>query len=120
MGDFEVDTIIGKNHKGAIVSIVDRSSKLTLLAKVSRKTSRGFVGNALKSLLGGISTWQRGLNENTNGLVRQYIPKKTDFDDVTDEDILTITRKLNSRPRKSLGFKTPVQVFYEATGAVIG
>lgn len=58
------------------------------------------------------SSWQRGSNENLNGLVRQYFPKKsTDFTQVTDAEIAEVERKLNNRPRKRLGWKTPAQVF---------
>lgn len=54
--------------------------------------------------------WERGTNENTNGLVRQYIPKSSDFDDYSDEDLRTIEDKLNNRPRKILNFATPNEV----------
>lgn len=54
-------------------------------------------------------SWERGLNENTNGLIRQYIPKKTDFSLYSDEYVKTIQDKLNNRPRKKLGFLTPNQ-----------
>lgn len=57
-------------------------------------------------------SWERGLNENTNGLIRQYLPKKTDFQPLTQQDIQNIMDKLNNRPRKCLGFKTPNQVFF--------
>ena len=58
------------------------------------------------------SSWQRGCNENLNGLVRQYFPKKTaDFTKVTDAEIAEVERKLNNRPRKRLGWLTPAQVF---------
>lgn len=59
------------------------------------------------------SSWQRGLNENTNGLIRRYIPKRTDFDTISDKEILMIQNKLNNRPRKTLGYKTPAEVFYK-------
>ena len=58
------------------------------------------------------SSWERGLNENTNGLIRQYLPKKTDFKKVTQKQIDNVMEKLNNRPRKCLGFKTPNQVFF--------
>ncbi|WP_203456893.1 IS30 family transposase [Legionella sp. MW5194] len=58
-------------------------------------------------------SWERGLNENTNGLIRQYIPKGSSFADLTQERILEITKFLNSRPRKSLGFVTPDDRFSE-------
>ena len=57
------------------------------------------------------SSWQRGSNENTNGLVRQYLPKRCDLGAYTDADIQAIEDKINRRPRKRLGFRTPQQVF---------
>ena len=59
------------------------------------------------------SSWERGLNENTNGLVRQYIKKGSQLFDVTDQTLDIIASKLNDRPRKTLGFKTPREVFNE-------
>ncbi len=56
-------------------------------------------------------SWERGLNENTNGLIRQYLPKGKSFDELTQQDIQLIMDKLNNRPRKCLGFKTPNQLF---------
>lgn len=60
------------------------------------------------------SSWQRGTNENTNGLIRQYFPKGTDFSTVTDEQIKEVENALNNRPRKRLGYRTPKQVWREA------
>ena len=57
------------------------------------------------------SSWERGLNEYTNKLIRQYIPKKTDFDTVSNQDINKIIMLLNSRPRKKLNYKSPGTVF---------
>ena len=57
-------------------------------------------------------SWERGLNENMNGLIRQYLPKGTSFDSLTQDDIQCIMDKLNNRPRKCLGYKTPNQVFF--------
>lgn len=56
-------------------------------------------------------SWERGLNENTNGLIRQYLPKQTSFDDLTEKDIQLIQDKLNFRPRKCLDFATPNAIF---------
>ena len=58
------------------------------------------------------ASWERGLSENTNGLIRQYFPKSKDFTTITDREIQTATDSLNNRPRKCLGFKTPNQVFF--------
>ena len=59
------------------------------------------------------SSWERGLNENTNGLVRQYFPKKHDFATITDKDISHVMQRLNNRPRKTLGYQTPNEVFFK-------
>jgi transposase, IS30 family len=146
IGDWELDSIIGAEHSGAVVSMVERASKLTKLAKVSRKTSTE-VGSAvidkLKPLAPFVYTltsdngkefaghekiscslgadfyfatpyhsWERGLNEHTNGLVRQYFPKETKFSEVSQEELDRVEGLLNQRPRKILGFKTPEEVFY--------
>ncbi len=146
IGDWELDTIIGKNHSGVLVSLVERKSRLTLLAKVPDKTARS-VRQAILELLGPLAgrvhtltadngkefahheaiaqflsaefffahpyaSWERGLNENTNGLVRQYFPKKQDFSTITEAEVRMVMDKLNNRPGKCLGMKTPNQVFF--------
>lgn len=148
IGDWEADTIIGKNHRQAIVSIVERKTGLTLIHKVERKTAKE-VGQAMIDLLKpyqkrvhtitsdngrefagheGIakilkadfyfahpySSWERGTNENTNGLIRQYFPKNRDFTTITQKEIDHAMNRLNNRPRKRLGFKTPNQVFFKS------
>ncbi len=145
IGDWEIDTIIGKGHKQAIVSIVERVSKKTILKKVNVKTAE-LVSQAtiqgLKSLSAQVltitsdngsefayhekiadnlkadfyfshpySSWERGLNENTNGLVRQYIKKGSELTRITDTELAIIADKLNSRPRKTLGYRSPNEVF---------
>ena len=145
-GDWELDTVIGKNHKQALVTIVERKSRLTLTKKVRRKTADN-VTDAIIELLGPFkfwvhtltadngrefaghlkvakqldtefyfahpySSWERGLNENTNGLIRQYFPKKHDFTTITQKQVDNVMSKLNNRPRKCLGFKTPNEVFF--------
>ena len=57
-------------------------------------------------------SWERGLNENTNGLLRQYLPKGTMFDTVTEDAVQAAVTALNQRPRKVLGFKLPYEVFF--------
>jgi len=145
VGDWEIDTIIGKSHKQAILSIVERMSKFTLLKKLNDKNSEATkiaLTKALMEYKGHVHTitsdngrefarheeisieleadfyfahpyslWERGLNENTNGLVRQYIKKGSELTDITDEDLAIISGKLNSRPRKTLGYKSPSEVF---------
>ena len=56
------------------------------------------------------SPWQRGTNENTNGLFRQFLPKGTSFADISDNDLQRIVDLINNRPRKRLGFRTPLEV----------
>jgi len=55
--------------------------------------------------------WERGLNENTNGLLRQYFPKKSSFEGITHDQVKFVENRLNSRPRKLLQFKTPMELF---------
>ena len=59
--------------------------------------------------------YQRGTNENTNGLIRQYYPKGTDFRDITHDEVRRVEHSLNNRPRACLGFRTPNDVFFEKT-----
>ena len=59
------------------------------------------------------SPWQRGSNENTNGLLRQYLPRRLDFKTLTQADLDAIALELNDRPRQTLGFKTPSQALAE-------
>ena len=59
------------------------------------------------------SSWERGLNENTNGLVRQYFPKKYEFARITDQDLQRVEDLLNNRPRKTLAYRTPNEVFFK-------
>ena len=59
-------------------------------------------------------SWERGTNENTNGLIRRYLPKRTSFAEVTQDDCDAIAARLNSRPRKRLGFKTPEECYAQA------
>jgi len=147
LGDFEIDTIIGKGQQGAIVTIVDRKSMYLKISIPCSKNSK-IVANEIKRLMhpfkkkvhtittdNGLefaqhkvvskalkcdyyfcdpySSWQRGLNENINGLIRQYIPKGSNFEHITKKRITEIENKLNHRPRKSLGWKTPYEVFHE-------
>jgi IS30 family transposase len=146
LGDWEVDTIIGKGHRQAIVSLTERKSRLALLRKVERKTAQA-VSDAVIELLETLpvqthtitadngkefadheriardlranvyfahpySSWERAANENMNGLIRQYFPKKHNFATITETEIEIVMDRLNNRPRKCLGFKSPIQVFF--------
>lgn len=144
-GDWELDTVIGRHHQQALVTLVERKSKFLLIAKVAHKTAHA-VTQAVLALLKPFrqwvhtitvdngkefaqhaviakqlktrvyfahpfSSWERGLNENTNGLIRQYFPKKSDFTRITPRHINIVMERLNNRPRQTLGFKSPIQVF---------
>ena len=63
-------------------------------------------------------SWERGLNEHTNGLVRQYFPKATDFRKLDPAELERVETLLNNRPRKALGYRTPAEVFNQ--GGVTG
>jgi len=152
IGDWEVDTIVGKGHRQAIVSLTERKSRLVLLRKVERRTA-DLVSEAVIDLLQPISeplhtitadngkefaeherisrelntdfffahpfaAWERGTNENMNGLVRQYIPKNREFASITEHELLVITNRLNHRPRKCLDFMSPFEVFFEHSVAL--
>jgi IS30 family transposase len=146
IGDWEADTIVGSEHKGAILSLVERKSKYTLLHKLDAATADSTTNAIIakmkphKKLVHTITAdngkefaghqevaarlktgfyfatpyhaWERGLNENTNGLVRQYFPKGSSFATVSNDDVQRVQNLLNSRPRKSLKFKSPNEVFF--------
>lgn len=65
------------------------------------------------------AAYQRGTNENTNGLIRQYFPKRTDLSEVSDQELSLVMHRLNHRPRQCLQFKTPAQVFFQQAGAAL-
>ena len=69
-------------------------------------------GSTQKQIANPYSSWERGLNEYTNKLIRQYIPKGTDFNNVSNKEVKQIQYKLNRRPRKKLNYKTPAQLFF--------
>jgi IS30 family transposase len=146
IGDLEIDTVIGKNHKGALVTVVDRKSKFVLIKNVPSKEA-SVVTEALIEMIQPIKaithtitsdngkefayhkqvsaaldtdfyfanpyhSWERGLNEHTNGLIKQYLPKKSVFTGVSKEEIIMIQNRLNHRPRKVLNYKTLYEVFF--------
>ena len=73
---------------------------------------RGAAGEAPENTLGGFRhAWERGVNEHTNGLIRDFFPKGTDFSTIHPATVAKVERLLNRRPRKSLGFQTPNEAF---------
>ena len=101
----------------AIISLLAFLTCVTAMAQETawRDTLKAAVktdSRRIEASLGRLHTGfegMRGVNENTNGLIRQYIPKGTDFSELTDEMLAEIEWKLNHRPRKSLGYRTPLE-----------
>lgn len=142
-GHLEVDTIVGKNHKGAIITLNDRASGMLWMGKVETREAEVVkiklsqmleeIRPFIKSVTGDngkefsehqfitdeycdfyfanpYSPWERGSNENLNGLIRQYIPKSSDFSNLSEERIMEIQNKLNNRPRKRFDYENPIFV----------
>jgi transposase, IS30 family len=153
IGHWEGDTVIGKNHQGGLVTLVDKCSKFLLAGLIRNKTalhvrrvSETLFSSVLKEQIKTVTfdngkefseheklseaiealcyfakpyhSWERGLNEHTNGLLRQYFPKSTNFKIVKSEEVKKAVDSINDRPRKSLGYRTPREVFLEQLGAV--
>ena len=147
-GDFEMDTIVGKDGNGAIVTLVERNTNFTLARKLPHgKNARALAEAVIIMLLPYIgkirsittdngsefaehlliakrlktkiffahpySSWEKGCIEYHNKLIRQYIPKGTDFDNVTEEMLKEIVMKINRRPRLKLDFSTQVAEFFK-------
>lgn len=145
LGDWEADTVIGKNHKGVLVTLVERKTRYTIVRHVESKKAQ-VVKNAIVKALSPIKnfvktitfdngkefayheaiaseletkcyfahpyhSWERGTNENTNGLIRQYFPKSQDLRKVSRKDTDYVMKKLNTRPRKILNFERPFDQF---------
>ena len=145
-GHWEGDLIVGKGRASAIGTLVERTTRLTLIVPLKEKNAfavRTAFSKAFKRIpkqfkktltydrgsemsehklfsedtkiqvffADPYSPWQRGTNENTNGLIRQYFPKGTDFREVPALEMRKAERQLNSRPRKTLGYHTPLECF---------
>lgn len=146
IGDFEGDTVLGKDKRVRIVTYVDRKTgyliafllpkmNAELLAKLSAHAFKKLPLLKRKSITfdNGVEfssweyiekntgmtiyfaypyhSWERGTNENTNGLLRQYFPKNYDFNLITEKELQYVVQKLNKRPRKRLKYKTPQEMF---------
>ena len=144
-GDWEGDTIVGANHRGGALTLVDRKSGYLLLGRVPnlraatvrqaaarkyqaipaalRKTltldnGKEFAEHEQLALEAALkiyfakpySAWQRGTNENTNGLIRQFFPKGTDLASIPEHRFTKVQQLLNDRPRKRLGYRTPNEI----------
>lgn len=149
IGDWEGDTIVGKD-KAHILTHVERRSGILFADKLERGTAEitkektinrfngiskkkkhtitydngsTFAQHELTEKQTGITiyfahpyhSWERGCNENANGLLRQFFPKKSSFANITQEQIEKVIRLINNRPRKRLNYLTPYEVFNEKT-----
>ena len=148
LGDFEGDTVLGPPGSGGVVTLVDRQSRYTLLAKVPSKQSNR-IAKRIRDRLGSLDDeqrrsltfdngtefarcprleatlgvavyfaepgcpYQRGTNENTNGLLRQFFPKGSDFRQISHHEVRRVENLLNNRPRACLGYRTPNEVFHD-------
>ncbi len=148
IGDFEGDTVLGKDKRVRIVTYVDRRTgyliafllprmNAELVTTLTFKHFRRIPRKSKKTITFDNGTefsdwesleekskmtiyfaypyhsWERGTNENTNGLLRQYFPKKYDFNLITEKELRHVVRILNTRERKRLTFKTPYEVFWK-------
>jgi len=146
-GDWEIDTIIGANQEGAIVTITERTTNFFLMKKLEKGKDAKALADVVilmllpyKAFVHSITTdngtefaeheliakkleteiyfthpyssWEKGLIEYTNKLIRQYIPKKSNFNNYNHLEIMEIQRKINARPREKLNYKNPKNVFY--------
>ena len=150
IGDWEIDLVMGRTRTGALVSLVERRSRYTVLGKVSSKQAEHVAAATIALLAphkGHTQTitadngkefadhatiseeldaavyfahpyhaWQRGLNENTNGLIRPYVPKGTALDTLSEAQVHYIMDRRNHRPRKGLAFQTPHEILCNETG----
>jgi IS30 family transposase len=146
IGDWEGDTVIGKNHKGGLVTLAERKSRYVLAGHIRSKHAVGVtavttrlltpykdkchtitfdngkefaqhekIAAELKAAIyfaNPYHSWERGLNENSNGLLRQYFPKGIELTNITEEQVQEAVERINHRPRKALGFRTPHEVFF--------
>ncbi|MBA3047387.1 IS30 family transposase [Patescibacteria group bacterium] len=145
-GHWEGDLIIGKNNRSALGTLVERTTRTTILVPVKSKEAKVVAKSFAKEVkklpqqmklsmtydqgremakhklftdITGVkvyfahprSPWERGTNENTNGLIRQFFPKGTDFNKVSRYEVKKAQHLLNGRPRKVLGFQKPYEVF---------
>lgn len=152
LGDWEVDTLMGRQQKHAMLTLTERKSRFTLLGKLPRRTAQAVRRQICKLLLPfkdkahtltsdhgkefadheliaetlhlqfyfahPYAAWERGTNENTNGLLRKYFPKKSDFKAISNQKMYQAMSRLNFRPRKCLAFKTPFEVLFKQSVAL--
>ena len=148
IGDWEIDLIVGKNHKGAILTAVERKTGFLVMSKTDGKKAKSVKTKTINALAAykdivhtitndngkefalhekvaskldcqvyfssnsahPYASWERGINEYTNKLIRQYLPKSKELNQVKTKEIYQIATKINNRPRKKLSYKTPMEM----------
>jgi transposase, IS30 family len=148
-GDFEVDLIMGKNHKSALLVMVDRASLKTEMQKLKGKNADIITKQIIKRLSKynhlktmtfdndqafaqhekiaselNIKTYftrpytsqDKGTIENRNGVIRQFFPKKTDFNLIDSKEVKRVEKEINNRPIRKFNYKTPNEVYLHLTG----
>ncbi len=149
-GSWEGDLILGSGNWSAIATLVERSTRTTLLLHLGKERTAENLRNGIVTALSGFppdlrraltwdqgkemaqharithalelpvyfcdpgSPWQRGSNENTNGVLRHFFPKSTDLAVYSQKDLDTVARQLNNRPRKTLGWATPAALLAQS------
>jgi len=142
IGHWESDLVVGREHKSAIATVVERKTRFVYIIPIQSKHTKivtKAIATTMKKLnpefrktmthdngtemanhkwltnktgmeiyfANPYSSWERGTNENTNGLIRRFFPKGTDFSTITKKQLMSAQNNLNNRPRKVLGYKTP-------------
>ena len=153
-GHWEGDLIIGKNNRSALGTLVERTTKTTILVSVKNREAetvakafakevkklpqqmklsmtydqgREMAKHKLFTNITGVkvyfahprSPWERGTNENTNGLIRQFFPKGTNFNKVSRYEVKKVQDLLNGRPRQALGFQKPYEIFNQLINSAV-
>jgi IS30 family transposase len=145
IGDWEGDTVIGRRHQGALVTLVERKSRYLVLGHSGKKSKDRVADEVIRCMSSHklhcktitydngkeftehqrmastlkadiyfahpYSSWERGTNENTNGLIRQFFPKTRSLSTVSRQELQSTMDRLNHRPRKTLNWRTPHEVF---------
>jgi IS30 family transposase len=145
----EVDLIMGKNHRSALLVIVDRATLLTRIEKLKSKNATAITKKIIKKIqqLPNVKTitfdndqaftqheiiaqkcnlktyftrpytsQDKGTIENRNGVIRQFFPKRTDFNLIDNKEIKRVENQLNNRPIRKFNYLTPIEVFLQLTG----
>ncbi len=155
IGDIEVDSMIGKDHKSVLLVLTDRATLLTALEKIDSKDAKGLSQAIIKRLVRVNSSWiktltydnglefafhkevtditkaksyftrpytsqDKGTVENRIGVVRRFLPKKTDLRMISEDYIKTIERSINNRPVRKFGYLSPIEVLKNRSVAFMG